>query len=198
MTSHLADLVGRYGYVAVAGIVTLEGIGLPVPGETILISAAALAARGELSLAGVVVAAFVGVVLGGSGGYWIGRWGGLALLRKHGKWLHVTPAQLDRAHGYFEKHGAWTVFIARFVALLRMLAGLLAGVGCMSFARYSAFNALGGLGWAVGFGAVGYAFGENLPMLERHIAWLSIALAVVVVLAGTGVYVHRRSRARTA
>lgn len=192
MTPTLAGLVARYGYATVAGIITLEGIGLPVPGETILITAAAVAARGELSILGVVLAAFAGVVLGGSGGYWIGRAGGLKLLRRHGKLFHMDAQRLDRAHHYFERHGAWTVFIARFVALLRMLAGVLAGVGCMGFARYSVANAAGGLAWAGVFGALGYEFGTNLPLLERYGARASLVVALLVAIVAGLVILWRR------
>ncbi len=198
MTTTLAELVTRYGYIAVALVITLEGIGLPVPGETVLVTAAAFAARGKLSLAGVIVAAFVGVVLGGSGGYWIGRGGGLALLRRHGRLLHVNESRVARAQAYFERHGAWTVFIARFVALLRMLAGVLAGVGRMSFTRYSVANALGGLAWALVFGGLGYEFGSNLPALERYGGQVSLVLALLLALVVGLVILWRRFDASAA
>lgn len=192
MTSTLAGLVARYGYGTVTGIVTLEGVGLPLPGETILITAAALAARGKLSLWGVLVAAFLGVVLGGSGGYWIGRAGGLRVLRRHGKLFHMSQERLDRAHRYFQTHGAWTVFFARFVALLRMLAGVLAGVGCMGFGRYTVANAAGGLAWAGVFGTLGYEFGSNLPLLERYGARISLVLALLIAIVVLLVILWRR------
>lgn len=192
MTSTLADLVSRYGYATVTGMITLEGVGLPVPGETILITAAALAARGELSIVGVLVAAFAGVVLGGTGGYWIGRAGGLPLLQRHGRIFRMSPERIDRAHRYFEKHGAWTVFIARFIAFLRMVAGLLAGVGCMGFARYSVANAAGGLAWALVFGLLGYEFGSNLPALEHYGARASLALALLIAIVALVVILWRR------
>src|SRR5690242_1938129 len=197
MTDTLLHLVNTYGYAGVALLVMLEGLGLPVPGETALIMAAAFAAQGSLSITGVVLAASLGTVAGGTGGYLIGREGGFVLLQRYGRWLRLSSGRLDAAHRYFERHGAKTVFIGRFVALLRIVVALLAGVARMPFATFTTYNALGGVCWSLVFGSVGYLFGRNLPRLERglgragFVLALFVALIVVVVLLWRWMDEHR-------
>lgn len=196
MTTLLA-LITSYGYVVLLLVVMLESLGLPLPGETALLAAAALAASGRLSIVGVVLAAAAGAIIGDAGGYWIGRTGGLALVRRYGRWLHVDDAKLRRAETFFQRHGAKTVFLGRFVALLRMVVAVLAGVAHMPYGRFTFFNVLGGVCWATGVGALGYLFGRNLPTLERALGragWLVallLALIVGLVLLGRWIMRHR-------
>ncbi len=182
MLEFLTHFIERYGYFAVALLVTLEGFGLPLPGETAVVVAAAFAARGSLSIVGVVIATTIGTVLGGSGGYWVGRRGGRGLLVRHGHWIRLDAARLARTEAYFERHGVKTVFLARFVALLRIFGSLMAGVAHMPFPTFSAVNFAGGLLWAVTFAAVGFLFGKNLSRLDDYLAEISIALSVLAVL----------------
>ncbi len=191
MTDTLLHLLEQYGYVFVAFLVMLEGFGVPVPGETALVTASAFAAQGRLAIAGVVVASSIGSILGGTGGYWIGRTGGLAFLQRHGRWIRVDAAKLGRAQGFFDRHGALTVFTGRFVALLRILAAVLAGVARMPFPLFSLYNALGGICWSIVFGGLGYAFGRNLPRLESILGRASIVLAVLFAL-GLALFALRR------
>jgi membrane protein DedA with SNARE-associated domain/membrane-associated phospholipid phosphatase len=131
---------------------------------------------------GVIAAAAVGAVLGDAGAYWIGRTGGLALIRRYGKLLRVDDAKLDRARNFFQRHGGKTVFFGRFVSLLRMLAALLAGVTRMPYARFSAFNVAGGVCWSVLFGGLGYAFGRNLPQLRHAVGQAGALIALLAAL----------------
>jgi membrane protein DedA with SNARE-associated domain len=183
MLEILTHLIERYGYFAVALLVTLEGIGLPLPGETAVVTAAAFAATGSLSVIGVSIAATIGTVLGGSGGYWIGRLGGRGLLVRHGHWIRLDAARLARTEAYFQRHGAKTVFLGRFVALLRIFGSLMAGVAHMPFPTFSVVNFTGGLLWAVTFSGVGFVFGKNLSKLDDYLAELGIALSLLVVIA---------------
>lgn len=159
-----------------------------------LLTAAAFAAQGHLGIVGVVAASWVGTLLGGTGGYWIGRVGGAPLLNRYGHWVALNPARVAWAHDYFERHGAKTVLIARFVAVLRMIAGLLAGITRMSFGVFSLANAVGGALWSIAFGALGYLFGRNLPMLESYLRRFSIAAFALAVIAAVGMWVWRRRR----
>ena len=103
---HLHHLIARYGYAVVALFVGAEGVGLPLPGETALLTAAALAARGHLSIVGVIVAASIGVVIGGSLGYWIGQTAGQVVVVRYGKWIGVTPARLEQTQQFFARSGS--------------------------------------------------------------------------------------------
>jgi undecaprenyl-diphosphatase len=192
----IGHLLETYGYLAVLLLVGLESLGLPLPGETALLTASAYAAAGHLSIVGVVAAAVVGAVLGDAGAYWIGRTGGLALVRRYGRLLRIDDARLERAQGFYRRHGGATVFFGRFVSLLRILAALLAGVTRMRYARFTLFNVAGGICWATLFGTLGYGFGRQLPALERTLGQvgallgLLVALLVVVGLVGPWLVHH--------
>jgi membrane protein DedA with SNARE-associated domain/membrane-associated phospholipid phosphatase len=183
-------LLETYGYLAVLLLVGLESLGLPLPGETALLTAAAYAATGHLSIVGVIAAAAAGAVLGDAGAYWIGRTGGLVLVRRYGRFLRVDEAKLERAQEFFRRHGGKTVFFGRFVSLLRMLAALLAGVTRMPYGRFTVYNATGGVCWAMLFGSLGYGFGRQLPRLRHTLGQvgalvvLLAALLVALTLAG--------------
>jgi membrane protein DedA with SNARE-associated domain len=183
MLEFLAHLIERYGYFAVALLVTLEGVGIPLPGETAVVTAAAFAAKGSLSAVGVAIAGTIGTVLGGSGGYWIGRIGGRGLLVRHGHLIGLDAERLARTEKYFARHGMKTVFLARFVALLRIFGSLLAGVAHMPFLTFSAVNLAGGFLWSVAFSVVGFLFGKNLSRLNDWLGNIGLALLGVLVAA---------------
>lgn len=197
MLEFLTHIVERYGYFAVALLVTIEGFGVPLPGETAVVVAAAFAARGSLNIFGVVLSTTIGTILGGSGGYWIGRAGGRGLLERYGHVLRMDQKRLARTEAYFDRHGVKTVFFARFVALLRIFGSLMAGVAHMPFPTFSVVNAVGGLLWAGAFSALGYVFGRNLHKLDDYLGEVGIALSVLVVL-GYVFYRWRESRAAAA
>ena len=128
MHATLTSLLESYGYVVLFLLVALESLGIPLPGETALVTAAAFAAAGHLSIYWVVATAAVAAIVGDNGGYWIGREGGLRFVRRYGRMLHIRGTAIERAHAFFERHGATTVFFGRFIALLRAWAAVLAGV----------------------------------------------------------------------
>jgi membrane protein DedA with SNARE-associated domain len=195
MLHWVGHLIESYGYVIVVLLVLAEGVGLPLPGETALITAAAVAAQSHrLTLVGVIIAAFVGAAGGGVGGYWIGKTGGLQFLTKHGRVLGVTPQRIAKARKFFTEHGPKAVFIARFIAILRMFAGVLAGVTKMRFGIFLLWNALGALAWSILFGALGYVFGNNLPRLEHLVGRTSLIAFVLVAFAAIIVWHHRSCR----
>jgi len=178
----IAGLIASYGYVVLFLLVGLESFGIPLPGETALITAAAFAALGHLSISTVIATAVAAAIIGDNGGYWIGREGGIALVRRYGRVLHLNESHLARAHSFFERHGAKTVFIGRFIALLRTWAAVLAGAAHMRYGTFMLYNALGAVCWAVIFGTLGYAFGRNLPQLEQYVGQASLAGVLLVAL----------------
>jgi membrane protein DedA with SNARE-associated domain/membrane-associated phospholipid phosphatase len=163
-------------------LVGLESMGVPLPGETALVTAAAVAATGRLSIYGVVLTAALAAILGDNGGYWIGRKGGMGLVHRYGGVLHLDESKLARVHAFFERHGPKAVFLGRFTALLRTWVAVLAGVADMPYGIFMLYNALGGILWALTFGTAGYLFGQNLPRLEHDIGRASLALALLVAL----------------
>src|SRR2546429_427925 len=163
MQGTVSGLVASYGYVVLFFLVGLESLGLPLPGETALVTAAAFAALGHLSIYGVVATAVAAAVIGDNGGYWIGRTGGIALVRRYGRFLHLNEAHLERARHFFARHGPPTVFIGRFVALLRTWTAVLAGAAPMPYGRFLLFNPLRAVWWGTAFCAPCYLFGRKPP-----------------------------------
>jgi membrane protein DedA with SNARE-associated domain/membrane-associated phospholipid phosphatase len=192
MHDTIVGLVASYGYVVVFLVVGLESMGIPLPGETALVTAAAFAAQGHLSIIGVVTAAAVAAIVGDNGGYWIGRKGGVALIRRHGRRLHFDERKLERVRAFFARHGTKTVFIGRFIALLRTWAAFFAGAGAMPYGEFMFYNALGGVTWAVVYGMLGYVFGRNLPLLERYVGQASLVLVLLAALIAVIALLWRR------
>ena len=198
MTHTIADLLGTYGYVIVALFFVAEGCGIPFPAETMLVTAAAVASRGTLSIWGVAVAGVIGGIIGGSAGYVIGAQGGLRLLRRYGKKVHIDESRLTRSRRFFERRGLWAVFICRFIGWVRIIVPMLAGIGCMPFGRFFAANAAGSIAAAVAYSALGYLFGRDLPALEHHLTEATlIGLGLIVLwLVYTRVRARRAAEAR--
>lgn len=193
MHSWIANLLTSYGYVFVFLLVGVESFGIPLPGETVLVTAAAFAALGQLNIFVVIAVAAAGAIIGDNAGYWIGRKGGLALVSRYGRHVGLTPARLAWSRAFFERHGAKTVFLGRFIALLRSWAAALAGISHMPYPVFTLYNALGGIVWASAFGALGYVFGRNLPRLEHYLGRASLAIVLLVAI-GIAIVVHRKRR----
>ena len=185
MPEVLNDLLARYGYAFIALLVFIESVGVPIPGDTAVVTAAALSARGTLSIAGVVIAASVGAISGGMAGYWIGLRTGTSIVLRHGRWLRLDAKKLARAQRYFDRYGAATIFFGRFVAFLRTLAVILAGMARMPFIRFALFNAAASIVWSCVLGALGYLFGRNLPRLIGNLGRASLLAALFLALSVT-------------
>ena len=180
MIHALTELLSRYGYVMVALFMISEGCGIPVPAETMLVTAAAVASRGTLSIWGVFVAAALGGVVGGTGGYVIGAQGGMRLVRRYGAKMGIDEEKLARSRRFFERRGLWAAFLGRFLAFVRIVVPMLAGVSHMPFARFSAANAAGAVVSSAFYSALGYYFGRDLPKLEHHLTRVTLVVAGLV------------------
>jgi membrane protein DedA with SNARE-associated domain len=189
----LDHLLRHYGYAAVFLFMVAEGCGIPLPAETMLVSAAAFTSRGTLSLWGVGIAGALGGVVGGTAGYGIGAKGGLPFLRRYGSKVGLGEERLDRARDFFRRRGLWAAFLSRFIAFLRLAIPMLAGVTHMPFARFSAANAVGAVLSALLYCVLGYEFGRDLPALEHHLV-LTSGVALMVLLLVLGVSRTRRGR----
>lgn len=181
---YIQPLIIQHGYWAVFVVIMLESAGVPLPGETVLLLAAGYAgATGNLDIVWIVVAASCGAIIGDNIGFWIGRRFGVGLLQRYGKFIHLPELRLKLGQYLFERHGGKIVFFGRFVAFLRVLAALLAGVNKYDWGKFLFFNAAGGVIWAVIMGAGGYWFGdavENVSGPLGVIALLFVVGAVVV------------------
>jgi membrane protein DedA with SNARE-associated domain len=182
----LLHLLIRYGYFAVLFIVALESMGVPAPGETILLAASVIAGTTrELSLPLVIAAAAGGAILGDNLGYWMGYIGGARLLSRYGHLIRFTERKRKLGLYLFRKHGGKVVFLGRFVTVLRMWAALLAGTHHMSWTRFLCYNALGGIIWATCYGTGGYLLGTQVYRLTGPLGLVTILLAIVGLIIAT-------------
>jgi membrane protein DedA with SNARE-associated domain len=183
-------------YLLVGGIIGIESMGIPVPGEITLVTASLLAVTTDVSPLWVAVAASAGAIVGDSIGYYIGRRGGRHLLERVGRRFpkHFGPAHLAKAERAFQKWGVWAVFFGRFIALLRILAGPLAGALRVPYGKFLMANALGGVIWAFGTVFVIYKVGEAAEKYLKDFSWIALAVAVVAGLVTT-LYLRRKAAA---
>ena len=193
MTQFLVDLVGRLGYAIVFLGVGIESLGIPVPGETALVIGAVAAAQGHLHGWGVFLAGFAGAVVGDNIGYWVGRRWGRRLVTVPGLRLVYTPARMQAADDFFTRRGWLAVFLGRFVALLRIFAGPLAGLHGMHWPTFLVANAAGAALWVGTITLIGLAIGNNLDRALTIVSRTGYAGLAVAILAGAG-YVAWRVR----
>ena len=182
-TSDLTHLLTTYGYWAVLVFVGTESIGIPFPGETMLLVAAIYAGRThQLLIPLVIIAAAAGAIMGDNIGFWIGREGGYRLLRRYGRYIRLEERRLKLGQYLFLKHGGKVVFFGRFVAVLRAFAAFLAGTNRMPWPRFLLFNAAGGIVWATLFGLGGYFLGDNIHRFTGPIGISAIVLAALFII----------------
>jgi membrane protein DedA with SNARE-associated domain len=186
-------------YALVALVIGLESMGIPLPGEVILVSAALLAARQELDISPiwVAVAASTGAIVGDNLGYLAGRHWGDRMFTVLGRRFprHAGPDHLAYAEYVFTRHGVWAVFFGRFVALLRIFAGPVAGALRMPYLRFLTANALGGLVWAFGTTAAIYLLGIRAEVWLKESAWVGLVIAVALAIALSTVFRRRLEQA---
>ena len=182
-------------YAVLLLIIGVESMGIPLPGEVALVSASLLAGTGAVSPWGVAAGAAAGAIIGDSVGYVIGRRGGRALFERIGRRFpkHLGPDKIDRAQEVFGRHGLWAVFFGRFVMLLRILAGPLAGWLRLPYRRFLLANAGGGILWAGGTTFAVYLLGQAAERWLKGASWI---LLVAVVAGGALTLLVIRFRAR--
>lgn len=193
--STLSELVAQHGYVVIAIVIAMESMGLPLPGEAILIAACLYAGNTQrLEIWIVLLAGTLGAIIGDNAGYWIGRKVGFPLLLRHGWRIGLDGPRIKIGQYLFLRHGGKVVFFGRFVAILRATAGLLAGANRMDWRRFLAFNTSSAVVWVGGYGLAAYGFGASISHLLGPIGIVGSVLAIIVV--GIVIIVARRSEAR--
>jgi membrane protein DedA with SNARE-associated domain len=181
----LEPWVHEYGAGAIFLILTLESFGAPLPGESLLIVAAILAGRGEISFPALLFSAWAGAVTGDNIGYLIGRMLGHKLLLRFGGMVGLKSERLRKVEAIFARYGAVTVSFARFFAILRQLNGVVAGSLEMDWRRFLLFNALGGALWVVVWTIAGFYLGKHgsdIAVIVHKLGLFGTILVVLVVL----------------
>lgn len=198
----LQHALALIGYPAVTIFVMIESMGVPFPGETMLLLASFTAGvYHQLQPVPVIIAAALGAILGDNIGYAIGRFGGRAFILRFGRYVFIKPQHLDKADVFFARHGGKTVFFGRFTALLRLWAALLAGVNHMRWRDFLFYNAAGGILWAILYGLLGYFAGrilhDNFALVQQiahTIGWVTGGIIVAIVLLAVALLWWRKHR----
>lgn len=196
--SSIEAWIGQWGYLAVFVPLMLETAGIPFPGETILLLAAAAASHGTLNPVAVALVAASAAIVGDSIGFCVGRYGGRRLVDRLSRFAHVE-AGVAWGERFFDLHGGKAVVLARWTAGLRIFGAWIAGMSRMPWRRFVLWNAIGGITWACAITALGYAFGSSVQTVERYLGRAgAIAFAVVVIVAAILAlrWLHHRQRAR--
>jgi len=179
----LRNAVVQYGYWAVGGALLLENAGIPVPGETILLLASFLAySEHDLQLPWIMVVGTIAATLGDNLGFALGYRGGRPLLARYRSMFRIQKSTIERGEQLFARYGALTIFFARFVFGMRIIAGPLAGVLRMPWRKFAVFNFLGAAVWVSVISTVGYFFGRHWDKLERGMKRFDVVVAIIVVL----------------
>jgi membrane protein DedA with SNARE-associated domain len=195
LTHDIAHLIHVYGLVVVAVVIGLESIGLPFPGETVLILAGIFAGtKHDLNIFAVVVTAALAAFVGQAIGFVIGREFGYRLLLRFGPYLHITEGRIKLGEYLFLRYGSVIVFVARFVPVLRSIVGLLAGANRMPWPQFLLANVVGAFAWASVFGFAAYLLGHEMEHAAGPI--MIVVGAVVVILLAAGAFFIRSHEAQ--
>lgn len=179
----LRNAVVQYGYWAVGGTLLLENAGVPVPGETVLLLASFLAySEHDLRLPWIIVVGTIAATLGDNLGFALGHHGGRPLLARYQSIFRIQNSTIKGGEWLFARYGALTIFFARFVFGMRVIAGPLAGVLRMPWKRFALFNFLGAALWVSVISSVGYFFGRHWGKLERGMKRFDVVVAIIVLV----------------
>jgi len=196
----VTKLLIDYGLVLLFLLIAMESAGVPLPGETALIAAAVLARpeHHHYSLFTVVVVAAAAAIVGDNVGYWLGRVGGRKLIARYELVKRYADRALPPSERFFKRHGGKTIFLARFIAVLRVTAAWLAGVSRMRWWQFFAWNAAGGIVWAIGVALLAYWAGQAVAdTVEKYGLYGAVALIALGVIALAGIHVWRKRLVET-
>jgi membrane protein DedA with SNARE-associated domain len=189
----LRNAVVQYGYWAVGAALLLENAGVPVPGETILLLASFLAySEHALRFPWIVFVATIAATLGDNLGFSVGYYGGRPLLSRYQALFRIQDRTLQRGEGLFARYGAITVFFARFVFGMRIIAGPMAGVLRMPWRKFMVFNFLGAALWVTVISGAGYLFGQHWERLQRDVKRIDLSIAILFLFAAIFLWWRRR------
>lgn len=201
MFDWIIELIGRGGYAGIAALMFLENLFPPIPSELIMPSAGYQAAQGELSLIGVILSGTAGSLLGATFWYAVGRIAGEDRLKcwasRHGRWLTLTPADIDKADDWFDRYNVWAVSLGRLLPTIRTLISIPAGLFEMKLGPFLFFSALGTTVWSTALAFAGHVLGENYRAVSDYlnpVANVIIGVAVIAYLYRIATW--RRSKER--
>lgn len=198
LDKHLVMFVEHYGawVYALLFVIVFAETGLVVtpvlPGDSLLFVAGTLAAAGGMDVVWLMTTLIAAAILGDTVNYWIGDYVGPKVFSAESRLLN--KAHLERAHGFYERHGGKTIVIARFIPIIRTFAPFVAGIGKMSYPRFLVYNVGGAVLWVVSLVTAGFYFGE-LPFVKQNLTLIIVLIVIISILPGVFEYLrHRRAR----
>lgn len=190
----LSDLVKTVGYLGVFAIVFAESglfFGFFLPGDSLLFTAGLLASQGFFNFPLLITICVIGAILGDSVGYWFGHKVTRALFSRPSS-RFFRKDHLSKAHDFYEKHGAKTIILARFIPIIRTFAPIVAGISAMTYRKFLSYNIIGALIWGVGVTALGYTLGNVFPNIDRFL--FPIILVIIALSVSPGLYHYASNR----
>lgn len=183
------SIMEKLGYLGIAFLIFLDNVFPPIPSEIIMPSAGYTAAKGELSLIGVIIAGSIGSLLAAALLYWMGRkipqHHLFNLIERYGKYLHISVTDLEKSLTWFEKYGHRIVFFGRMIPAVRSLISIPAGMSNMPFRKFMAYSATGTIIWTTFLAYIGYHFGENpalMSAITQRIGYIILAFTMIYIL----------------
>jgi len=190
----LEPFIRHYGYFGVGGLLLLENMGIPIPGETTLITAAVFSGIGDLNILIVVLVGILACVIGDSLSYLIGYLGGRRLIEKYGKYISLDQKKYQKAEAFFDRRGGIVVIAARFFEGLRQLNGFIAGSSSMKWPNFIVFNIIGSFIWVSMWSSVGYYSGNHIAALLKYQMYLSILFLSIAVFWVVWFLINKRKK----
>ena len=175
------SLVQDFGYIGIFITLFLESgiiFGFFLPGDTLLFTAGLLASRHTLDISALIIISVAAAILGNNAGYYTGKKGGPALFNRP-KSFWFSPKRVSEAHAFFEKEGAPSLVLARFIPAVRTFVPIAAGIGKMPYRRFLIFNAIGGLLWGIALPLLGFTLGETVHNIDKYILPIVVVLALI-------------------
>ena len=191
MGDWIINLIEGMGYLGIALLMFLENLFPPIPSELIMPLSGFTASRGNLNIAGVILAGTLGSVAGAIFWYYVGRWVGNERLKRwadrHGRWITMTAGEVEKADRWFDRHCHWAVLIGRLIPTVRTLISIPAGIFEMSLRRFLIFSTVGTLIWSAALAGAGYALGSQYDTVGRYLGPVSTGIVVLIA----AVYLYR-------
>jgi membrane protein DedA with SNARE-associated domain len=195
LAGYIVSFISQAGYPGVLILMAFESMVLPVPSEAVMPFAGFLIAEGEFTFAGVIFFSTLGSIIGSLISYYIGAWGGRPILRRYGRYLLLNNHHLDLTEKFFKSRGEITIFICRFIPVVRHLISIPAGIGKMDIGKFILFTAAGTLLWNSFLAYIGYLLGSNWEIVLGYSSLIDIAALLAIVL-GLAYYIWVRRAAR--
>lgn len=197
IVNEIANFIREAGWPAVFVLMLLSAACIPVPSEVVMLFAGFAAAdptksHAHLAMAVGLLAGLGGTVVGSWIAYGVGRWGRVELLERHGHWLHITPAQIQRVQGWFERYGEGFVFFGRLLPTIRSFVSLPAGVARMGFVRFTALTVVASAIWVAAFAYAGEALGSEWESIRKYFDYVDYVLLAALVCGALFLFFRRR------